>query len=78
MHQFQLTSKQHDTLQAQVTEYVTRPGGKDLVRVNIYVEAESQKGIVIGSKGSALKKLSTASRLAIEEFLGRSSGQMTP
>lgn len=56
---------------AEVTEYITRPGAKDLVRVNVYIETESQKAILLGSKGSALKKLSTASRLEIEDFLGR-------
>ena len=34
----------------------------------IYVMRESQKGIVIGKKGSALKKVGTAARLDMEDF----------
>ena len=38
----------------------------------IYVERESQKGIVIGHKGIALKRVSTESRKALERFFGKS------
>ena len=34
----------------------------------IYVMRESQKGIVIGKKGAALKKVGTAARLDMEDF----------
>lgn len=34
----------------------------------IYVARESQKGIVIGKQGSALKKVGTAARLEMEDF----------
>lgn len=34
----------------------------------IYVMRESQKGIVIGKKGAALKKVGTAARLEMEDF----------
>ena len=34
----------------------------------IYVMRESQKGIVIGKKGMALKKIGTAARIDMEEF----------
>lgn len=34
-------------------------------------EKDGQKGIIIGRGGSALKQLSTASRVEVEEFLGR-------
>ena len=40
------------------------------IRANIYVERESQKGIVIGHKGSMLKKVGTAARKDIEQFIG--------
>lgn len=56
--------------QAEVTDYVERAEGKDLVRVAVTVESDSQRGIMIGKGGSALKQLSTASRLCIEDFLG--------
>jgi len=37
----------------------------------IYVERESQKGIVIGHQGSMLKKVGTDARKDIEEFTGK-------
>lgn len=37
----------------------------------IYVERESQKGIVIGHQGVALKKVSTEARKALEKFFGK-------
>lgn len=37
----------------------------------IYVERDSQKGIMIGHKGSMLKKVGTEARLDIEEFTGK-------
>lgn len=43
---------------------------EDLIRIsaNIYVERESQKGILIGHKGAAIKKLGTMARQDIERF----------
>ena len=38
----------------------------------IYVERESQKGIIIGAQGKALKKVSTEARKALERFFGKS------
>ena len=38
----------------------------------IYVERESQKGIVIGHQGVALKRVSAESRKALERFFGKS------
>lgn len=38
----------------------------------IYVERESQKGIVIGHQGVALKKVSTEARKSLERFFGKS------
>lgn len=37
----------------------------------IYVERDSQKGIIIGHQGVALKKVSTESRKALERFFGK-------
>ncbi|MGJ9421621.1 GTPase Era [Aeromicrobium sp. CF3.5] len=49
-----------------------RPAGKPLldVRVNVYVERDSQKGIIIGKKGVRLQEIGTASRTQIEKLLG--------
>ena len=38
----------------------------------IYVERDSQKGIIIGHKGFALKKVSTEARKTLEKFFGKS------
>jgi GTP-binding protein Era len=50
-------------------------GGKadvrDYIRVQVSVERESQKPIILGRGGAAIKELSTSSRIAIEEFLQR-------
>lgn len=45
----------------------------NLVRINavIYVERDTQKGIVIGHGGQALKKVATEARKDIESFLGK-------
>ena len=42
------------------------------INATIYVERDSQKGIIIGHQGVALKKVSTESRLALEKFFGKS------
>ncbi len=39
------------------------------IRANIYVERESQKGIIIGQKGQMIKKIGEAARKDIEYFL---------
>ena len=45
--------------------------GKDMydIHATIHVERDSQKGIIIGPKGSRLKEIGTKSRLGIEAFL---------
>jgi len=54
-----------------IEEFKEREGRKDFIRANIIVEKDSQKGILIGKKGAALKKVGSASRYQIEQFLGR-------
>jgi GTP-binding protein Era len=41
------------------------------IRAEIIVQRETQKAIIIGDKGSMIKKLGTEARKDIEEFLGR-------
>ncbi len=41
------------------------------INVVIYVERDSQKGIIIGHRGRALKKVMTESRKALEKFFGK-------
>ena len=45
---------------------------KIVIHVVIYVERDSQKGIIIGHQGIALKKISTEARKALERFFGKS------
>nr|WP_037843326.1 GTPase Era [Streptomyces sp. NRRL F-5126] len=49
-----------------------RPADRPLVDIhaNVYIERPSQKGIVIGPKGSRLKEVGTKSRKHIEALLG--------
>jgi GTP-binding protein Era len=47
------------------------PTKKELIRCSIIVERNSQKQIIVGAKGAALKKLGQAARLDIETMLGR-------
>ena len=42
------------------------------IRAIIYVERDSQKGIIIGHQGIAMKKVSMESRKALEKFFGKS------
>jgi GTP-binding protein Era len=52
-----------------IDDYKERPGRKDYISAEINVERNSQKGIIIGKMGEAIKKLGSKSREAIEEFL---------
>lgn len=49
-----------------------RPEDKPLldIHANVYVERDSQKGIIIGPKGSRLKGIGTTARKQIEALLG--------
>ena len=52
-------------------EFKERSEGKDYIKARIVVERQSHKGIIIGQKGHALKRLGELSRKSVEEFLGR-------
>ncbi|PON71447.1 GTP-binding protein Era [Parasponia andersonii] len=55
--------------QVNVMSYKSRPTAKDFIQVEVVVEKNSQKIILIGKEGKALKILATAARLDIENFL---------
>ena len=66
------------SLAVQVEEIIERPRREDDdrppmldIHVNVYVERDSQKAIIIGRKGSRLKQIGTQARAHIEELLGR-------
>ena len=47
-----------------------KEGKKDKFDINIYVERDSQKGIIIGKDGKMLKEIGMEARKEIEELLG--------
>jgi GTP-binding protein Era len=55
-----------------VDEMSRREGERELVEIHasLYVERESQKGIVIGSGGARLRTVGTVARTQIEALLG--------
>jgi GTP-binding protein Era len=55
----------------QIEEFKERPGQKDYIEAIIYVEKASQKGIIIGKAGKALKRIGKLARFDVEKFLDR-------
>jgi len=55
----------------EIDEFKERKDGKDFIRAIIYVEKASQKGILIGKKGAALKEVGRTARQEIEHLLDR-------
>jgi len=55
-----------------IEEITPREGRDDLIDVhaNLFVERDSQKGIVIGKGGARLREVGTAARTQIEKLLG--------
>lgn len=47
------------------------PPAKDYIRAAVFVERDSQKGVLIGKGGAALKRLGQTVRQEVESFLGR-------
>ncbi len=54
-----------------IEEFREQPDKKDFIRAAIIVERDSQKPIIIGKQGEAIKKVGKIAREAIEEFLQR-------
>ena len=54
-----------------IDEFTERPDESAYIAATIFVERESQKGIVIGRGGEMLKRIGTAARKEIEEMSGR-------
>ena len=53
-----------------IEEMTTRQKGDVYIRAVIYVERESQKGIVIGTKGALLRTIGAQARTDVETLLG--------
>lgn len=54
-----------------IADFKERERGKDFIEAYVVVEKESQKAIIIGKEGRAIKKLGETARKSIEEFLQR-------
>ncbi|GAE82297.1 GTP-binding protein Era [Bacteroides reticulotermitis JCM 10512] len=54
-----------------VVEQFKEEAKKILIHAVIYVERDSQKGIIIGKQGKALKKVATEARRELERFFGK-------
>ncbi len=59
------------SVEVEIDEFKEREGRKDYIRASIIVERETQKPIIIGSKGAMIKKLGQRAREEIEMFLER-------
>ncbi|MBM3150799.1 MAG: GTPase Era [Chloroflexi bacterium] len=58
-------------LAVRVDEFTERPNGGAYIHATLFVEKESQKGIVIGQGGEMLKKIGSSARREIETMSGR-------
>lgn len=56
----------------EIREFKEREAGKTFISADIFVERDSQKGILIGKKGEALKEIGQEARMTIESFIQRS------
>ena len=52
-----------------IAEFKERENAKDYISAEIVVEKETQKPIILGAKGDAIKRLGQEARAAIEKFL---------
>ncbi|MBI3586391.1 MAG: GTPase Era [Ignavibacteriales bacterium] len=54
----------------EIIEYKEREAGKTYINADVIVERDSQKGIIIGRGGTALKRVGQRARVEIESFIG--------
>lgn len=55
----------------EIEKFTEDLGDKNYIRATVYVERDSQKGIIIGARGAAIAQLRQKSQARINEFLGR-------
>ena len=52
-------------------KFEERPDGSAAVHAQIFVDRDSQKGMVVGARGARVKSIGEAARAGMEELLGR-------
>ena len=67
----QLRDEVPHSLAVRIDEFTERENGMVYIGATIFVERESQKGIVIGEGGKMMKSIGSAARKQIEEMGGR-------
>jgi GTPase len=67
----QLRDEVPHSLAVRIDEFTERDNGMVYIGATIFVERESQKGIVIGEGGKMMKSIGSAARKQIEEMGGR-------
>lgn len=68
---FKLRDEVPHSLAVRIDEFTERENGMAYIAATIFIERESQKGIVIGEGGKMLKAIGSAARKEIEEMGGR-------
>lgn len=59
------------SIEVELEEFREQAGQKDFIEAVVWVETDSQKGILIGKGARAIRELGHQARQAIEAFLGR-------
>ena len=68
---FKLRDEVPHSLAVRIDEFKERDNGMAYIAATIFIERESQKGIVIGEGGKMLKAIGSSARKEIEEMGGR-------
>jgi GTP-binding protein Era len=68
---FNLRAEVPHSIAVRIDEYKERDDQMTYIAATLFVERDSQKGIVIGQGGTMLKKIGTAAREEIESISGR-------
>jgi GTP-binding protein Era len=68
---FNLRAEVPHSVAVRIDEFKDRNENTTYIAATLFVERDSQKGIVIGQGGDKLKKIGIDARQRIEEFLGR-------
>jgi len=68
---YNLRAEVPHSIAVRIDEYKDRDNNNTYIAATLFVERDSQKGIVIGQGGEMLKKIGIAARQKIEELIGR-------